>query len=95
MLIQTVTFESTLSQEEALRRADERSDAYRAVPGLLQKYYVKLDKPHHYRGVMLWESKEAIDAFRETELFRTVPTAYSIKGAPSIEISEVFEVLRS
>jgi hypothetical protein len=95
MLIQTVKFESTLSDEEVLRVADERADAYRAVPGLVEKYYVKLDKPNHWGGVMLWESGEALAAFRDTELFRTVPTAYGVKGAPSVEVMEVFDILRS
>lgn len=94
MLIQTVQFESTLPEEEVLRRGAERTDAYRAVPGLLQKYYVKLGADR-WRGVMLWESKEAIAAFSETELARTIPTAYGVKEAPSVEVVEVFDVLRS
>lgn len=95
MLIQTVKFESTLSEEEVLRRADERADAYRAVPGLVQKYYVKLEAPNRYGGVLVWESKQALDAFRDTELSTTIPTTYGIKGAPCIEVIEVFDVLRS
>lgn len=95
MLIQTVKFESNLSEEDVLRIADERADAYRAVPGLMQKYYVKLDGPNRYGGVLVWESREALDAFRETELSRTIPTTYGVKGAPSVEVIEVFDVLRS
>lgn len=95
MLIQTVKFESTLSEQEVLRIADERADEYRAVPGLVQKYYVKLDGPNRYGGVMLWASRDALAAFRETELARTIPTVYGVKGAPSIEVIEVFDVLRS
>lgn len=95
MLLQTVKFESTLSEDEVLRRADERADAYRAVPGLVQKYYVKLDGPNRYGGVMLWESKAALDAFRESELAKTIPTTYGVAGAPAIEVIEVFDVLRS
>jgi len=95
MIIQTVKFESQLPEEEVLRIAARRADDYRAVPGLVQKYYTKLDEPNHYAGVMLWASKEDLAAFRETELFRTVPTAYGVKGAPSVEVVEVFDVLRS
>jgi len=95
MLIQTVTFEATLSEAEVLRIADQRADAYRAVPGLVQKYYVKLDPPNRWCGVMVWESKEALAAFRDSELFRTVSTAYGIKGAPAVEVGEIFDVLRS
>lgn len=95
MLIQTVQFESTLPEAEVLRRADERADAYRAVPGLVQKYYTRLDEPNHYGGVMLWESPEALAAFRETELSRTIPTTYGVKGAPRVQVLEVFDVLRN
>lgn len=94
MVIQTVKFESILPEEEVLRIADERADAYRAVPGLLQKYYVRLDKPNHYGGVLLWESPEALAAFRDTELSQTIPSTYGVKGAPAVEVVEVFDVLR-
>ncbi|MDH5675850.1 MAG: antibiotic biosynthesis monooxygenase [Myxococcales bacterium] len=94
MILQTVRFESSLSEAEALRIAAERADAYRAVPGLLQKFYVKLDLPNHYAGVMLWESREALAAFRESELAKTVPTAYAVKGEPCVRLGEVFDVLR-
>jgi heme-degrading monooxygenase HmoA len=95
MLIQTVKFESTLPEEEVLRVANERADDYRAVPGLVQKYYVKLDQPNPYGGVLLWESKEALAAFRETELSKTIPTSYGVKGAPAVEVVGVFDVLRA
>jgi heme-degrading monooxygenase HmoA len=95
MFMQTVKFESNLPEEEVLRIADERADQYRAVPGLVQKYYVKLGKPNQFGGVMLWESKEALAAFRETDLCKTVPVAYGVKGAPAVEVIEVFDVLRS
>jgi heme-degrading monooxygenase HmoA len=95
MLMQTVKFESILSEKEVLRRADERADRYRAVPGLVQKYYLKYEKPNHWGGVLIWETKEAMTAFRDTELSRTIPEAYSVKGAPNIEIVEIFEVLRA
>lgn len=95
MLLQTVKFETTLSEEEVLSRADARADAYRAVPGLLQKYYVKLDEPNHYCGMLLWESEEAMGAFCETELFKTVPATYGVQEAPSVEVTRVFQVLRN
>ncbi len=94
MLIQTVKFESTMSEEAILRIADQRADDYRAVPGLVQKYYVRFDEPNHYGGVLVWASKEALAAFRETELSRSIPTTYGVKGAPSVEVIEVFDVLR-
>lgn len=93
MFIQTITFESKLPEDELYRRANERIADYRAVPGLVQKYYVKYGE-HTYGGVMIWESMEAIAAFRETELSQTIATTYGVEGAPRVEVNEVFEVLR-
>jgi heme-degrading monooxygenase HmoA len=87
--------ESNLSEEEVLRRAAERADDYRAVPGLVQKYYVKLDGENRYGGVLVWESKEALAAFQTTELAKTIPTTYGVKGAPAVELLEIFDVLRN
>ena len=94
MIVQTVKFESNLPEEEILRRADERADAYRAVPGLLQKYYVKYEQPAHYGGILIWESKQALAAFGATELAKTLPTTYGVEGAPTVEVLETFDVLR-
>lgn len=94
MFMQTVKFESTLSEEEVLRIAEERASRYREVPGLVEKYYIKLDRPNHFGGVMLWESKKAMAAFAETELAKTIPEVYGVKGAPCIRVSEVVAVLR-
>jgi heme-degrading monooxygenase HmoA len=94
MIMQTVKFESTFPEAEVLRIADERADDYRQVPGLLEKYYLKLDRPNHFGGVLIWESKEAMSAFAQTELAKTIPTVYGVKGEPCIKFSEIFEVLR-
>lgn len=94
MFIHTVQFESTKSESEVIRIGAERADRYRAVPGLVQKYYTKLEQPNHWAGVMLWESRDAIAAFAQTELAQTVAEAYGVKGAPRVQVLEVFDTLR-
>ena len=94
MIIQFVQFETSLSEEETIAVARERFDAYAAVPGLVQKYYVKLNKPNHYGGIMIWDSPEALQAFRETDLAKSVPAAYSVIGAPDVDIHELMFPLR-
>jgi hypothetical protein len=59
----------------------------------VQKYYLELSEPNHYGGVMLWESKEALAAFQQSELCKTIPSAYGVKGAPCIKIAQVFDTL--
>ena len=94
MIIQIVKFETSLTEEEVVAVAEERIDQFRALPGLLQKYYVKLDRPNSYGGVYVWESMESLAAFRETDLAKTIPQAYRVKGAPQIEVLEGLFPLR-
>jgi heme-degrading monooxygenase HmoA len=86
IIIQVVKFESALSEADVLRTANERADQFRALPGLIQKYYVKLDRPNHYGGVYLWDSIESLTAYRESDLAASIPKAYEIVGKPSMEI---------
>lgn len=94
MLMQIVKFESALTEAEVLKVAEDRTPAYRDIPALVQKYYIKADKPNHWMGVMIWESAEAMAAFRESELGQTIGPAYGVRGAPEIEVHEVLFPLR-
>jgi hypothetical protein len=72
----------------------DRIEEYRAMPGLLQKYYVKSNQSEQYGGVYVWDSMESLSAFRGSELAATIPQAYKIKGEPSIEVLDVLVQLR-
>ena len=86
MIIQIIKFESALSEDEVLKVAEDRADHFRALPGLIQKYYVTRDQPNHYGGVYIWDSMESLVAYRKTDLAASIPKAYSVVGAPQIEI---------
>jgi quinol monooxygenase YgiN len=94
MLIYFVQFESALSEAEVHAVAQERLPEFRAIPTLIQKYYLKLDKPNHYGGLYVWESAEALAAYRQSDLAKRLPEAYKIVGAPDISIHEVMFPLR-
>ena len=47
-----------------------------------------------YTGIYLWDSEQSIREFRESELARTIPSAYQVAGQPRIEIFEVLRPLR-
>jgi len=68
MTIQIIKFESALSEDEVLEIAQDRIENFRALPGLLQKYYVKFEKPNHYGGVYIWDSQESMKSFSESAL---------------------------
>lgn len=94
MFIMTVKFETTLSEEEVLAVAKERADRFRALPGLLQKYYVKLEQPNQFGGVYIWDSMASLSSYRKSELAASIPLAYKVVGTPRVEILEGLFQLR-
>lgn len=80
---------SNLDSEELERRALERKPRFREVPGLIQKIYGRDPASGDLCGIYFFESKEALAAFRETELARTISAAYE-----AVDVRpEVYEVL--
>jgi hypothetical protein len=84
-----VRVKSDLDPEELERRLNERKPRFLQVPGLVQKIYGRDDVSGDVCGIYFFENREALNAFRETELARTIPAAYE-----ATEIRrEVYEVL--
>ena len=94
MIIQCVRYRSGLSHEEVESRFRERSDRYRGVPGLLQKYYVRYSATDEYGGVYVWDSAESLQRWRETALAESLSQTYQVEEAPRSELAEVMLVLR-
>ena len=84
-----VRIESGLDAQEFERRLVERRPRFREVPGLVQKIYGRDEMTGDVCGIYFFESKEELDAFRETELARTIPAAYEATNVRR----EVYEVL--
>ena len=63
------------------------------MPGLLQKYYLAFPSTGEHGAVYVWESTQAMQTFRESDLARTIPEAYQVQGAPAVEVAEVSLVL--
>lgn len=80
---------SGLAAEELERRLLERRPRFLEVPGLIQKIYGRDETTGDVCGIYFFESDEALAAFRETELARTIPAAYE-----AIDVRrEVYDVL--
>ncbi|MDH5544431.1 MAG: YdhR family protein [Gammaproteobacteria bacterium] len=94
MIIANVKFETELTDEQAMKIAKERLPLFLEVPGLIQKYYVKNSQPHVWTGVYIWDSMEALQNYRESDLAKSIPAAYKAKGAPQIEVNNVPMALR-
>jgi hypothetical protein len=65
-----------------------------SVPGLAEKIYLQFRDSGEFGAIYVWESEEALAAFRETELARTIPDAYRVQAAPRVEIADVCLVVR-
>lgn len=71
-----VRVESDLDWEELERRLHERMPRFREVRGLEQKVYGRDPRTGAVCGIYFFESESALAAFRESELARTIASAY-------------------
>jgi hypothetical protein len=84
-----VRVKSQLDEKELERRLIERRPRFLDVPGLVQKIYGRDAATGDVCGIYFFETQEALAAFRDTELAKTIPTAYE-----AIEIRrEVYDLL--
>lgn len=84
-----VRITSGLDADEFDRRSADRRSRFREVPGLVQKIYGRDAKTGDVCGIYFFDSQEALESFRETELARTIPSAYD-----AVDVRrEVYEVL--
>ncbi len=93
-VMQIVRLKTKLSEEEMLKIAREREPQFNAIPGLVQKYYIKLDTPGEFGGVYIWDSRESLEEFRQSELAATTAKAYQGVEPPSIEVAGILFQLR-
>lgn len=95
MIIQFVKFKSELSQDQAEKVMKERAPQYRTIPGLIQKFYGVEKDTGELTGIYFWDSEDSIREFKQSELARTIPTAYKAASTPRIEFFDVALTLRS
>jgi hypothetical protein len=84
-----VRAKSGLDPAELERRLIERRPRFLDVPGLVQKIYGRDESTGDVCGIYFFEDKNALAEFRETELAKTIATAYEVA---EIRL-EVYEVL--
>jgi heme-degrading monooxygenase HmoA len=89
-----VRCKSSLAPDELERRYKARLPDFRALPGLLQKYYVHDPSTNELGGVYLWDSQKSLDEFMASDLRKSIPETYQIVGTPRFETITVFDILR-
>ena len=93
-LILLTRFRSALPIEEITRIMEDRAPQFRALAGLQQKYYMQDAKTGEVAGLYLWESAEAFDEYRNSELRATIAAAYQAIDEPRVEVYRVLAPLR-
>ena len=88
-------FKSGLPFEEITATSEKRADRYRKVQGLLQKYYVQDKATGHVGGVFLFDSKENLKTFKDSELAKSTAIAYNFVEPPTTRVLEIAKVLKS
>jgi hypothetical protein len=84
-----VRVKSGLDRAELERRVLERRPRFLEVPGLIQKIYGEDESTGEMCGIYFFEDRAALDAFRKSELAKTIASAYE-----AIEVRpEIYEVL--
>ena len=93
-IMQIIKLKSGLSEEDLLKKAKERESQFAAIPGIIQKYYIKLGAEGEFGGVYIWDSIESLKEFKESDLAKSIPQAYEVMEAPAVEIANVLFQLR-
>jgi hypothetical protein len=89
MFMLFVKFHTELDDAQVSRLLDKRLPEFRAVPGLLQKYYAREPATGDYVGVYLFDSEESLLRYRSSDLARSIPAVYHVVGAPRVEVFEL------
>jgi heme-degrading monooxygenase HmoA len=86
---------SELSPAEFERRYKERMPQFRAVTGLVQKYYSYDESTGEWAGIYLWDSEESVAGYLESDLRKSIASAYELKDPPRVESFRIVDVLRA
>ena len=93
-LMLLVRLKSSLPTEQIEAVVEERAPEFRALEGLQQKYYIHNAQTGEYGGLYLWESEEALTAYRKSELRASIAKAYQAEGEPQVELFQITKILR-
>jgi heme-degrading monooxygenase HmoA len=80
-----------IDEAEYEKLCDDVAPAFAAVPGLVSKIWLKDSERGIYGGVYLWESRDALDRYKESDLFKSIGAHPNLVDVTARE----FEVLES
>ena len=73
MHIQVINFNlEGINRAEYEAVCDELAGAFAALPGLISKHWLADEENNTYGGVYIWETRDAYEAYLNSELFSVV-----------------------
>jgi hypothetical protein len=93
MEVVLILFKSDLPKNEVIKNFEVRADLYRAVPGLVQKYYVHDEATGHFGGIHVFDSHASAKAFLESDLVKSIGSAQKSHEPPTFRLLQVDLVL--
>ena len=94
MEIMVLLFETGLKIDDLIKTSNERFEKFLHVKGLLQKFYLSDPNSNQVGGIYVFDSKENLEAFRESELSKSTSAAYKILKGSDVRFFNVSRTLR-
>ncbi|MHA2284018.1 MAG: YdhR family protein [Promethearchaeota archaeon] len=94
MEIMVLLFETGLKIEDLVKTSNERFEKFLHVKGLLQKFYISDRNSNQIGGVYVFDSKENLEAFRESELSKSTSETYKFLGPEDARFYNISRTLR-
>lgn len=92
-IVLLVRIKTRLTEEEMIRKAREREPEFAAIPGIIQKYYIRISEGE-FGGVYLWDTEASLKEYRASDLAATIASAYEATEAPRVERFDIMFALR-
>ena len=81
MHIQIITFSlKGISEEDYAKLAESVAPTFAAMPGLVSKAWLADSETNTYGGAYVWQDREAMEAYAETDIFRAMATNAHFEG---------------
>lgn len=77
-VVLAVKFNSSLSAEALMTACEKGLEAFRNVPGLIQKYYIAEELTGAISGIYIFENKSARESFWASALAKSIPGTYGV-----------------
>lgn len=93
MEVLLVVYRSGLTTKEVADLIESRADRYKRVKGLLQKLYIRDESTGQAGGIYVFDSKESLSAFQNSDLAKGIGKAYRVSEPPTRRVFKVVKVL--